>query len=90
MTLDLAVIVLLEVLVARARHTLLARRDAQGHPSKTHRPALAPLPPFGAGSAVRRRDTKEAVYHSREVQAGICAGCYSRLMQEGNAKEGVR
>ncbi len=34
--------------------------------------------------------TGKAVYHSREAQTGICEGCYSRLVREENAREGVR
>ena len=30
------------------------------------------------------------VYRSRETQAGICEGCYARLVREWNAKAGVR
>ena len=32
----------------------------------------------------------KAVYHSAEAQTQICEGCYSRLVREGNAREGVR
>ena len=32
----------------------------------------------------------KAVYRSREAQAKICEGCYSRLVREGNARVGVR
>ncbi len=32
----------------------------------------------------------KAVYRSKEVQAGICEGCYVRLVREWNAKAGVR
>jgi len=35
-------------------------------------------------------DTAKAVYHSREAQTHICEGCYSRLVREGNAREGIR
>ena len=35
-------------------------------------------------------DTGKAVYRSREAQTKICEGCYSRLVREGNAREGVR
>jgi len=32
----------------------------------------------------------KAVYRSREAQTSVCAGCYARLVREGNAREGVR
>ena len=32
----------------------------------------------------------KTVYRSREAQAGICEGCYARLVREWNAKAGVR
>ena len=33
--------------------------------------------------------TGKAVYRSREAQANICGGCYARLVQEWNGREGV-
>lgn len=33
---------------------------------------------------------RKAVYHSQEAQTHICERCYSRLVREGNAKEGIR
>ena len=33
---------------------------------------------------------KKAVYRSREAQANICEGCYTRLVREWNGREGVR
>lgn len=35
-------------------------------------------------------DAAKAVYSSREAQAKICDGWYSRLVREGNAKVGVQ
>ena len=32
----------------------------------------------------------KTVYRSQEAQAGICEGCYARLVREWNAKAGVR
>ena len=32
----------------------------------------------------------KAIYRSREAQAKVCEGCYSRLVREGNARVGVR
>ena len=32
----------------------------------------------------------KAVYRSREVQANLCEGCYSRLVREWNGQAGVR
>jgi len=34
--------------------------------------------------------TSKAVYRSREAQTSVCAGCYARLVREGNVAGGVR